>query len=76
MNYCFEFYAQNVAISTYPLFKDLDAISNPPFSAFFKAEDHHLICASPERYLKKEGTKISKEGIKPNITIQKIGLKK
>ena len=64
LNYCFEFYAQNVELSTYPLFKDLDDISNPPFSAYFKAEDHHLICASPERYLKKTGTKIISQPIK------------
>lgn len=64
LNYCFEFYAQNVELSTYPLFKDLDDISNPPFSAYFKAEDHHLICASPERYLKKTGNKIISQPIK------------
>ena len=64
MNYCFEFYAHNVELSTYSLFKDLDAISNPPFSAYFRAEDHHLICASPERYLKKNGRKIISQPIK------------
>lgn len=64
LNYCFEFYAQNVELSTYPLFKDLEDISNPPFSAYFKAEDHHLICASPERYLKKTGNKIISQPIK------------
>lgn len=64
LNYCFEFYAQNVELITYSLFKDLDNISNPPFSAYFKAEDHHLICASPERYLKKIGDKIISQPIK------------
>jgi para-aminobenzoate synthetase component 1 len=64
MNYCFEFYSQNVDLNTHSLFKDLDDISNPPFSAYFKADDHHLICASPERYLKKKGNKIISQPIK------------
>lgn len=64
MNYCFEFYSQNVDLNTYSLFKDLDNISNPPFSAFIKADNHHLICASPERYLKKIANKVISQPIK------------
>ena len=41
------------------------AISSPnPFSALYKLEDKWLICASPERFLKKEGNKILSQPIK------------
>jgi para-aminobenzoate synthetase component 1 len=35
-----------------------------PFSALYKMEDKWLICASPERFLKKEGNKILSQPIK------------
>jgi para-aminobenzoate synthetase component 1 len=64
MNYCFEYYAQNVELNTASLYKDLISISNPPFSSLFRASDHHLVCASPERYIKKIGDKIISQPIK------------
>ena len=64
MNYCFEYFAQNVDLNTFSIYKDLFAISKPPFSAYFRTDDHHLICASPERYVKKIGTKIISQPIK------------
>jgi len=42
----------------------LTGISPNPFSALYKLQDKWLICASPERFLKKEGTRILSQPIK------------
>jgi len=63
-NFCQEFYAEDCEIEPYHVFKDLNKISEPPFAVFFKNEDRYLLSASPERYLRKEGSKIISQPIK------------
>ena len=63
-NFCQEFYAENVDIDPYSIYKNLNAISEPPFATFFKHEELFLLSASPERYLRKEGSKIISQPIK------------
>ena len=63
-NFCQEFYAEDVQINPYQVYKDLNAISEPPFATFLKVDEHYLLSASPERYLKKEGNKIISQPIK------------
>ncbi|MCR9182275.1 MAG: aminodeoxychorismate synthase component I [Flavobacteriaceae bacterium] len=63
-NFCQEFYAEDVSINPLQTFEKLNDISSPPFAAFVKLEEHFLLSASPERYLKKEGTKIISQPIK------------
>lgn len=63
-NFCQEFYAENASINPLRVYKDLNAISEPPFATFLKVDEHYLLSASPERYLKKEGTKIISQPIK------------
>ncbi len=63
-NFCQEFFAEGAEIEPFDVFKDLNDISIPPFSVFLKFEDLYLMCASPERYLKKTGTKILTQPIK------------
>ena len=46
------------------MFKDLNKISEPPFAVFFKNEERYLLSASPERYLRKEGSKVISQPIK------------
>ncbi|WP_073311326.1 anthranilate synthase component I family protein [Flavobacterium terrae] len=62
-NFCMEFYAENI-IDTVKIFKRLDEISEPPFACYFKNNKHYLLSASPERYLRKENTKIISQPIK------------
>ncbi|NPA36034.1 MAG: anthranilate synthase component I family protein [Chlorobi bacterium] len=64
MNYCIEFYAQKLNISPLHLYEKLSEVSPAPFSAFMKYHDKTLICASPERYLKKEGNRLISQPIK------------
>lgn len=64
INFCQEFFAENIAVSPLQLFKKLSAISPNPFSAFYRMGDRYLLCASPERFLKKEGNRILSQPIK------------
>lgn len=63
-NFCQEFYAEYATINPLTTFEKLNAISSSPFATFVKLEEHYLLSASPERYLKKEGTKIISQPIK------------
>jgi para-aminobenzoate synthetase component 1 len=58
VNYCMEFVAESVASSPQVLFSNMMDLSPMPFSAFLKNGEHYVICASPERYLKKCGDKM------------------
>src|SRR5450432_272169 len=64
INFCQEFYAENTVIDPHTVYQKLSALSPNPFSAFYKYEDKYLICASPERFLKKTGKAIISQPIK------------
>ena len=63
-NFCMEFYAEDATIEPLQIYQKLNAISEPPFAVYFKNAQHYLISASPERYLKKENTKVISQPIK------------
>ena len=63
-NFCIEFYAENAHIEPIEVYQKLNAISEPPFAVYFKNNFHYLLSASPERYLRKEGSKIISQPIK------------
>jgi para-aminobenzoate synthetase component I len=62
-NFCMEFYAETDLnpLDKYFLLND---ISKPPFATFLKNNNHFLLSATPERYLKKENNKIISQPIK------------
>ena len=64
MNYCQEFYAENSELHTFETFTRLNTISKAPFSCYYKVGDKYLLSASPERYIKKTGSKIISQPIK------------
>jgi len=64
INFCQEFFSESVDIDPLTAYKRLNNISPNPFSALYKLQDKWLICASPERFLKKEGSKILSQPIK------------
>ena len=64
INFCQEFFSETVDIDPLTFYKKLNDISPNPFSALYRVLDKWLICASPERFLKKEGTKIVSQPIK------------
>ena len=63
-NFCMEFYAENASILPHSVYQDLINITQTPFSCFFKNNSNYLLCASPERYLKKQNQKIISQPIK------------
>ena len=63
-NFCMEFFAENTAINPIEIYQKLNAISKPPFAVYFKNHTNYLLCASPERYLRKEDTKVISQPIK------------
>jgi para-aminobenzoate synthetase component 1 len=63
-NFCMEFFAENAEINPLEIYQKLNAISQPPFAVYFKNNKQFLLCASPERYIRKEGTKVITQPIK------------
>ncbi len=64
MNYCVEFFATQARLLPLTVYESLNALSQTPFSCFYKNNQYNLMCASPERFLKKEGTKLISQPIK------------
>ncbi len=63
-NFCMEFYSEEAQINPLEIYQKLNKISEPPFAVYFKNSHHYLLSASPERYLKKEGSKVISQPIK------------
>ena len=67
MNFCQEFYVEDVDLNPYLLFEKFNEIGKAPFSAFYKLKDKFLLCASPERFLTKKEQKLISQPIKGTI---------
>ncbi len=63
-NFCMEFFAEKATINPIEKFIKLNEISQPPFAVFFKNNNHFLLSATPERYLRKEGDMLISQPIK------------
>lgn len=64
VNFCQEFYAENALIEPVSVYQSLNTISHAPFASFVKLEDKYLMCSSPERFVKKQGSKVVVQPIK------------
>jgi para-aminobenzoate synthetase component 1 len=64
LNYCRELYAENENLDAVSIFQQLNARTKAPFSAFFRNQSQYALCASPERFLKKQGKKLISQPIK------------
>ncbi len=64
VNFCQEFYAENAHIHPLEVYQNLNAISSTPFACFLKQNNKYALCASPERYLYKNGYKVVSQPIK------------
>lgn len=64
INFCQEFYAEQAIITPLPLYQKLIGLSPTPYAAFYKLGQQYALCASPERYIKKEGNTIISQPIK------------
>lgn len=64
INFCNEGYCEDVTIDPVAAFQQLNQLSPAPFAACYKLRDQHLMCASPERYLRKDGAHVISQPIK------------
>jgi len=64
INFCQEFYAENVTIDPISVFDQLLQQSPNPFSVLYKWNDQYLLCASPERFINKSGSRLVSQPIK------------
>jgi len=67
LNYCMEFYAEEAVINPVQVYQSLTAVSPNPFSAFYKINSSYLLCASPERFLRKKGMQLLSQPIKGTL---------
>ncbi|MFT2009451.1 anthranilate synthase component I family protein [Pontibacter sp. 13R65] len=67
LNYCMEFFARQIQVDPLPLFLSLNLKSPTPFAGFLKYHHKYLLCASPERFLKRTGSKLISQPIKGTI---------
>jgi para-aminobenzoate synthetase component I len=67
INFCQKFYAAEIDIDPGAVFSALSRFSPNPFSAFYKNGSRYLLCASPERYIKKTGREILSQPIKGTL---------
>ncbi|MEO7266128.1 MAG: anthranilate synthase component I family protein [Ferruginibacter sp.] len=67
INYCQEFFANDTHLDPIKIYHELSGISPNPFAALYKLDDKYCICQSPERYLKKEGSKVFSQPIKGTV---------
>ena len=64
MNYCQEFFLKNTLCHPQDVYAKLNSLAESPFSCFLNLENINIMCASPERFLKKTGKKIISQPIK------------
>ncbi len=64
VNFCQEFFAEDVEADPAELYKALSQLSPNPFSGFYRVNDQYLVCASPERFLFREGETLISQPMK------------
>jgi len=67
VNYCQEFYTENVLFDPVSAYNNLIKKSPVPFASFLKIDGRYCLGASPERFLKKYGDKLISQPIKGTI---------
>jgi para-aminobenzoate synthetase component 1 len=64
VNFCQEFFTEKAEINPVLIYEKLNKISAAPFASFCKFNNHYLLSASPERYIKREGDYLISQPIK------------
>lgn len=64
MNLCQEFYADEVNIDPLQCYMQLNDLSPMPFSACYKYQQQYILCASPERFIRKHRDTLLSQPIK------------
>ena len=64
VNFCQEFFSANAVVQPASIFKEMLRLSSTPFAAFMRVNGQHILCASPERFLQKQGNRVLSQPIK------------
>ncbi len=64
INFCQTFFTNEVSIDPIQTYINLTNISPNPFCCYYKQNNAHLLCASPERYLQKINDQLISQPIK------------
>lgn len=67
LNFCCEGFANIPNLDTLSVFNRLNKLSPAPFAAYYRLHHQYMMCASPERYLKKNAKQIIAQPIKGTI---------
>lgn len=67
LNYCMEFFAESANVNPVQVYQSLTKVSPNPFAAFYKVHNSYLLCASPERFLRKKGNELLSQPIKGTL---------
>lgn len=67
INYCIQFFTEDILIDPISVFLILHAIAKAPYSALFKSGNEFIISTSPELFLNKAGSHLSTKPIKGTI---------
>jgi len=67
INFCQEFFAWHSAIHPLQAYQQLVNVSPTPFAAYYKLNNKYTLCASPERYIKKEKDLLISQPVKGTI---------
>ncbi|MFP4467795.1 MAG: anthranilate synthase component I family protein [Bacteroidales bacterium] len=64
LNYCVEFFREHTEVDPLICYEWINRSSPTPFSCFYMLDDKYLMCASPERFMKKQGSRLIAQPIK------------
>ena len=64
INFCQEFHAEKALLDPLALYERLNLLSPAPYAAYYRNGERFLICASPERYLKKQHDTLTSQPMK------------
>lgn len=64
LNFCQEFFVEDVNLNPLAVFQKLNLLSKAPFATYFRHKEHYLLCASPERFLKRQQHQLISQPIK------------
>ena len=67
VNYCHEFYMEETDLNPCKLYEHLNELTQAPFSVFLKHKEDYVLCASPERFVKRRGNKICSQPMKGTV---------
>lgn len=67
VNFCQEFYAENVDIAPHVFYQKLADFSPAPYASLYRFHNKYLISSSPERYLLKKGRRVISQPMKGTI---------